>query len=108
LALTILVGGCGMHGMEADYHGGGGEAIQAETPAEAASALQSMGSRLSPAKAQQLSNAVDTLTRVVPDKMDDRTVGEMSPQFVKMVQGRNADQIIQLATLYRLAAPPDR
>ncbi|HEX7872790.1 MAG TPA: hypothetical protein VF475_07765 [Sphingobium sp.] len=106
LALAFGAGGCGVHDIAAEYSGS--DAVSGETPMEVASALQRMGGKLPPAKAAQLSYAVDTLTRVVPDKHDSRTVGEMSPQFVSMMQGRNADQIIQLATLYRDAAPPDR
>ena len=95
-----------------DDHGFGArrssfEAIDAETPAEVDAALQRMRDRLSPARAAELSRAVDTLTRVVPDKHDRRTVGEISPQFVNMVRGRNADEIIRLAILYRVSAPPD-
>jgi len=99
-----MLGGCDMH------HGGHSdlEGIRGETVTEVAAALNRMAGGLSPKKAQEFHLAVDTLTRVVPDKHDSRTVGEMSPQFVSMVKGRNADQIIQLAVLYRVNAPPDR
>ncbi|HEX7856566.1 MAG TPA: hypothetical protein VF503_23055 [Sphingobium sp.] len=106
MAFASLVGGCGLHGIGAEQRDAVG--AQGETPAEIASSLQRMGSRLSSEKAVEFGHAVDTLTRVTPDKTDSRTVGDMSPQFVRMVQGRNADQIIQLADLYRAAAPPDR
>ncbi|MFT3965355.1 MAG: hypothetical protein QM690_05690 [Sphingobium sp.] len=107
LSLAPLAGGCGTHALDAE-HAATSDAVRGESPLEVASSLQRMGSKLSPAKAQQFSNAVDTLTRVVPDQTDSRTVGNMSPQFVRMVQGRTADQIIQLAVLYRVSAPPDR
>jgi hypothetical protein len=104
LAIALVVGGCGLHNMGHPEP----EGIKGETVSEVASSLARMQGNLSPKKAEEFSHAVDTLTRVTPDKFDSRTVGEMSPQFVAMVRGRNADQIIQLAVLFRGAAPPDR
>ena len=104
LAVALIVGGCGLHNMGRPE----AEGIRGETASEVASSLAQMQSRLSPQKAEEFAHAVDTLTRVTPDKYDSRTYGDMSPQFVSMVRGRDADQIIQLAVLYRGAAPPDR
>lgn len=101
---ALLLGACDVHrSAHLDADG-----VRGETASEVAAALQRVSSRLSPAKAVEFAHAVDTLSRVTPDKYDSRTVGEMSPQFLRMVQGRNADQIIQLAVLYRVNAPPDR
>jgi hypothetical protein len=106
LAFVCLIGACGLHDI------GGGHAqsdgAKGESPAEMAISLKMMGERLSPEKKVEFGHAVDTLTHVTPDKNDSRTVGDMSPQFVDLVQGRDADSIIQLANLYRAAAPPDR
>lgn len=104
LCFALLLGACGMHHMAHDE----AEGIRGETVTEVAAALNRMKGQLAPKKAEEFGHALDTLTRVVPDKYDSRTVGEMSPQFVSMVRGRNADQIIQLAVLYRVNAPPDR
>lgn len=105
LAAAMLLGGCDPRTPLFGVHSKDG--VSGDSPVEIAASLQNLRKSLSPKRAEEFGYAVDTLTRVVPDQMDSRTVGVVSPQFIQMVRGRNADQIIQLATLYRLSAPPN-
>lgn len=82
--------------------------IAGESPRDVASSIALLKAGLDPDKRLLFGQAVTTLTLVVQDKNDSRTIGYMSPHFAKMVHGRNVDQIIALADLYRASVPADR
>jgi hypothetical protein len=82
--------------------------IVGDTPVEVASSIMLMETSLDVNRQAAFGEAVATLTLVVSDKMDGRTYGNISPEFVRLVQGRSADQVIQLAETYRLSVPMDR
>lgn len=97
LPLIALLGGCGF--VRPDR-------IEGDTPQEVAYSLFEVQSHLDPDRAERFAQAITTLTLVVPDKNDARSIGYMSPQFARMVSGRSVDQVIALADTYRTAAPP--
>jgi hypothetical protein len=82
--------------------------VTGESPGDVASSLLRIRARLAPDKQVEFGQAVNTLTLAMPDKHDERSIGYMTPTFAAMVKGRDADQIIQLAALYRSAVPLDR
>ncbi|HEX7822918.1 MAG TPA: hypothetical protein VF463_20155 [Sphingobium sp.] len=82
--------------------------IVGDSPADVALSITRIKARLDPDKQVEFGHAVMTLALVSPDKNDARAVGNMTPHFAQMVKGRNADQIIQLAALYRASIPADR
>lgn len=66
-----------------------------------------MRSSLTGEKKARFESALNTLMLVTPDKDDSRAVGNLTPQFASMIHGRDADQIIQLADVYRGSVPMD-
>lgn len=82
--------------------------VAGNSPRDVAVSILRLKASLPAHKQVEFGHAVMTLALVSPDKSDDRTVGYMTPQFARMVAGRNADQIIDLAALYRASIPKDR
>ncbi len=103
LAMPLATGGCN-HVFEAVDTG----KITGESPRDVASSIVRLKARLPAGKRIEFGHAVTTLTLVVPDKQDPRSIGYMTPGFAAMVRGRSVDQIIQLAVLYRASVPRDR
>lgn len=100
--MALALGACDTHPLR------NREMIGGDTTAEIAISIASMRQSLKGEKQAKFTQAVASLTLAMPDKHDTASVGDMTPQFARMVKGRNADQIIQLAELYRLSVPMDR
>jgi hypothetical protein len=101
LAMTLFACGCSAAAFPDP------DRIVGDTPGDIASSITRLKARLDPDRKAVFAEAVTTLTLVVPDKNDRRSIGYMSPDFVRMVSGRTVDQIVQLAVLYRLSVPRD-
>lgn len=101
LAAALALAACDRHVVA---HAG----ISGDSPQEIATSIRTMRMQLDGAKEAQFTQAIATLSLVVPDRNDSRTVGAISPQFSQMVRGRDADGIIQLAELYRNSVPEER
>jgi hypothetical protein len=103
LAMTFLACACMRPGAAADA-----DRVTGDTPGEVSSSIRRVSAELDSDKQVQFSEAITSLTLAMSDRNDSHSVGLMSPRFAQTISGRNADQIIQLAALYRSSAPMDR
>lgn len=101
LMLALSLGACDVHRQQRLE-------VAGNSPQEIASSITYMRQTLDAKKEAQFAQAISTLSLVVPDKNDAAAIGYISPQFARLVHGRNVDQIIQLAELYRLSVPMDK
>jgi hypothetical protein len=106
--LTLALAACPLGACNPHIHVQHSDAVSGDSPQEVAASITYMRQTLDAQKEAQFTQAISTLSLVVPDKNDGGSVGYISPQFTQMVKGRNADQIIQLAQLYRLSVPAAR
>ncbi|MCE7795591.1 hypothetical protein LWE61_03360 [Sphingobium sufflavum] len=82
--------------------------IAGDTPRDVASSISRLKAGLEGKRQVAFEQAITTLALVSPDKNDARSIGNMTPQFARMVSGRSVDQIIQIADVYRASVPRDR
>ncbi len=110
-----LVTACGVNYGSADWLGRGepdGIHVGGTSPLDIYESLEAIERKLQGRKRAEFRQAVSTLKLVVTDRTSSSAVtsaySEITPQFVGMVRNRSAEEIIQIATIYRASAPPDR
>jgi hypothetical protein len=79
--------------------------VTGDTPSEISLSLTLMAENLPPEKQSAFIGALDMIRTTAQDRMMASKVASITPQMAQQLRGRTADDVIQMAAIYRSAIP---